>query len=248
MLVSDRGVRGVVLKLQGVLSRASFHGDEVVVGAGVSLTALIREAAAHDLGGLEFLAGIPASIGGALATRAGTREGSIMDVCTAIHYVHPDGTLGEFRSLGPVAGGQRFDVPAGAVIVSCRLQLVRRSAAAVWKDIKQRLRVRKASEPFALASVGFVWKNPRGAVAQRLIDGSGLRGKRINGAEISAKSSNLIINRGEAGPCDVLSLMEMTRDRVRSRFGVTLQPEIRLLGFPEMSDATEEPLELAAVS
>jgi UDP-N-acetylmuramate dehydrogenase len=246
MLVADQGIRGVVMKLQGILARAEFHGDEVVVGAGVSLSALTREAAAHDLGGLEFLAGIPATIGGALATRAGTREGSIMDLCSAIHYVHPDGTLGEFRPLGPISAGQRFDVPPGAVVVSCRLQLVRRPAATIWKDIKQRLRVRKASEPFALASVGFVWKNPYGAIAQRLIDGAGLRGKRLNGAEISAKSSNLIINRGGASPSDVVSLMEMTRERVRSRFGVTLQPEVRMLGFSDVPDVMEEPLELAA--
>ena len=248
MLVSDRGVQGVVLKLGGVLARAEFHGDEVVAGSGVSLSALTREAAAHDLGGLEFLAGIPATLGGALATQAGTHEGSIMDLCRAIHYLHPDGTLGEFRPRGSVAGGQRFDVPPGAVLVSCRLQLRRRPAATVWKDIKQRLRVRKASEPFALASVGFVWKNPRGARAQRLIDGAGLRGKRVNGAEISAKSSNLIINRGGATPSDVVSLMEMTRERVRSRFGLTLQPEIRMLGFSGALDVMEEPLELAALA
>src|SRR5262249_44809432 len=155
---------------------------------------------------------------------------------------------GEFRPLGPGAGGQRFDLPRGAVVVSCRLQLVPRPAATVWKDIKQRLRVRKASEPFALASVGFVWKNPRGMMARRLIDGGGLRGKRLNGAETSAKSSNLIINRGGAAPADVLALMEMTRERVRSRFGVMLQPEIRMLGFSDASDLAEEPLELAALA
>ena len=248
LLVSDRGVQGIVLKLQGVLARASFHGDEVVVGAGVSLSALTREAAAHDLGGLEFLAGIPATIGGALATRAGTREGSILDVCTVIHYLHPDGTLGEFRPHGPVGSGRRFDIPPGAIVVSCRLQLVRRPAAMVWKDIKQRLRVRKAAEPFALASVGYVWKNPSNATAQKLIDSSGLRGKRVNGAEISVKSSNLIINRGEATPNDIVALMEMTRDRVRSRFGVTLQPEIRMLGFADGVELVEEPLELAALA
>ncbi|PYO54007.1 MAG: UDP-N-acetylenolpyruvoylglucosamine reductase, partial [Candidatus Rokuibacteriota bacterium] len=95
MLVSDCGVQAVVLKLQGVLARAEFDGDRVLVGAGVSLSALIREAAARDLGGLECLAGIPATIGGALATGAGTSEGSVMDLCSAVHFLHPHGTVGE---------------------------------------------------------------------------------------------------------------------------------------------------------
>ena len=100
-----------------------------------------------------------------------------------------------------------------------------------------------------LLAVPVVAQQPSGnATAQKLIDSSGLRGKRVNGAEISAKSSNLIINRGEATPNDIVALMEMTRDRVRSRFGVTLQPEIRMLGFADGVDLVEEPLELAALA
>ncbi|MGH7185626.1 MAG: FAD-binding protein, partial [Pseudomonadota bacterium] len=93
VLFSDQTIHGVVLKLGGILSRAEFQGEEVAVGAGMSLSGLIREAAARDMGGLECLAGIPASIGGALAKNAGTRDGSILDFCTAIYYVHRDGTF-----------------------------------------------------------------------------------------------------------------------------------------------------------
>ena len=245
MLVSDEGVPGIVLKLEGVLGRAAFHGDEVIVGAGVSLSALAREAAAHDLGGLECLAGIPGTVGGALVTQAGTAEGTIVDLCSAIHYLYPDGTFGEFR---PLAHGvaNTFDLPHGAIVVSCRLQLDRRPGASVWREIRQRLKVRKSSEPFALASAGFVWKNPPASIARRLIDAAGLRGKRCNGAEISVKSSNFIINRGGAAPSDVLALMELTRDRVVARFGVALETEIQLLGFSASPAWVNEPLELAA--
>jgi UDP-N-acetylmuramate dehydrogenase len=246
VLVSDRGVPGLVLKLEGVLARAAFHGDEVVVGAGVTLSALVREAAARDLGGLECLAGIPATVGGALITQASTRDGSLMDLCSAVHFLYPDGTLGEFRPLAHTATGRTFDLPRGAIVVSCRLQLVRRPGAVVWKEIRQRLKLRKTSEPFALASAGFVWKNPSASIARRLIDGAGLRGKRCNGAEISAKSSNFIINRGGATPGDVLGLMQMTRERVQARFGIALETEIRMLGFSASPALATEPLELAA--
>ena len=246
MLVSDCGVQAVVLKLQGVLARAEFDGDRVLVGAGVSLSALIREAAARDLGGLECLAGIPATIGGALATGAGTSEGSVMDLCSAVHFLHPDGTVGEFRQLDHAGGAQTFDLPPGAILLGCRMQLVRRPGPTTLKEIKRRLKLRKASEPFALASAGFVWKNPPGTSAERLIDAVGLRGKRLNGAEISAKASNFIINRGGATQGDVVGLMEMTRERVEARFAVTLQTEIRMLGFPAAAAFPSVPLELAA--
>src|SRR6266498_3065099 len=124
MLVADCGVQAVVLKLQGVLARAEFDGDRVLVGAGVSLSGLIREEAARDMGGLECLAGIPATIGGALAMNAGTRDGSILDFCTAIYYVHRDGTFGEYRHMAQTTA--QFDLPEGAVLAGCRLRLVRR--------------------------------------------------------------------------------------------------------------------------
>jgi len=231
MLVSDSGLQAVVLKLEGILGRAEFKGDEVAVGAGMPLSALIREAAALGLGGLEHLAGIPATVGGALATNARALEGSLLDACTSITFLHPDGTVGEYRPSGPVGNGRGFDLPAGAVVVACRLQLVRRPAQRIHENLRLRMKVWKDTQPFALASAGYIWKNPSGDRAARLIETVGLRGKRVHGAEISSKSGNLIINRGGATHADVLALMEMTRDRVESRLGVTLQPEIKLLGM-----------------
>ena len=229
LLVKDRGIRGVILKLEGCLGRAEYHGEEAVAGAGVSLSSLIREAAALNLGGLEALVGIPATVGGALAMNASTVEGSIGDFVSAVYYLHPDGTLGEFK---PGAGMtfRAFNAPPRSVLIGCRLQLHRRPLPDIQKDIKQRLKVKKSTQPLALASAGWVWKHPPNDLATRLIEKAGLKGKRINGAEISSKHSNFIVNRGGAMAADVLALMEMTRERVHAHFGVTLEPEIRILG------------------
>src|SRR5919201_2029159 len=97
LLVRDRGVRGVVLKLEGALGRAEFRGEEAVAGAGVGLSALIREAAGLNLGGLESLVGIPATIGGALAMNARSVDGAVSDFVSAAYFLHPDGTLGEVK-------------------------------------------------------------------------------------------------------------------------------------------------------
>jgi UDP-N-acetylmuramate dehydrogenase len=241
MLISESPVPGVVLKLDGILSRAEFQGEEAAVGAGMTLSNLIREAAAHSLGGLEFLAGIPASIGSALLTNAGTRDGSIADICSAVYFAHRDGTMGEYRPMPHAVAS--FDLPPGAIVLGCRLRLARRSGREIHKSIQQRVKQRRSFQPFALASAGYIWKNPLGHSAQRLIELVGLRGKRINGAEISTKCANLIVNRGGAGPDDVLALMDMTRLRVEKQFGITLQPEIRMVGFA--GAATSEPIELA---
>src|SRR2546430_6223485 len=111
LLVRDRGVRGVVLRLEGCLGRAEFHGEEAIVGAGVSLSALIREAAALNLGGIECLVGVPATIGGALAMNAGTPDGWIGDFVSAVYFLHPDGTLGEFKPTEGAFSYRQFDHP-----------------------------------------------------------------------------------------------------------------------------------------
>src|SRR5207247_2087193 len=122
LLVRDRGVRGVVLRLEGCLGRAEFHGEEAIVGAGVSLSALIREAAALNLGGIECLVGIPATIGGALAMNAGTADGWIGDLVSAVYFLHPDGSLGEFKPTSGASTYRAFDAPPGALRIGGRLR------------------------------------------------------------------------------------------------------------------------------
>jgi UDP-N-acetylmuramate dehydrogenase len=230
VLVRDRGIRGVVLKLEGCLGRAEFRGEEALVGAGASLSALIREAAAANLGGIEALAGIPATVGGALATNAGSPDGAISDFVSAAYFLYPDGTLGECKPGTGTVAYRTFTVPPGAVLIGCRLRLTRRPFAEIQREIRARLKAKKASQPLALASVGQVWRDPPGQSACRLIERAGLRGRRVSGAEISAKHANYIVNRGGASAADVEALMALTRERVRAQFGVTLEPDLRILG------------------
>jgi UDP-N-acetylmuramate dehydrogenase len=230
LVVRDRGVRGVVLRLEGCLGRAEFHGEEAIAGAGVSLSALIREAAALNLGGIECLVGIPATIGGALAMNAGTADGYIGDFVSAVYYLHPDGTLGEFKPGGGTFTYRNFNAPPGSVLIGCRLRLHRRATAEIQKEMKQRLKVKKSTQPLALASAGCVWKNPAGDTAARMIEKCGLKGKRVNGAEISSKHANFIVNRGGATAADILALMDLTRERVQGHFSIALEQEIRVIG------------------
>src|SRR5438093_13721001 len=105
-----------------------------------------------------------------------------------------------------------------------------KTMAEIQKEMNQRHKEKKSTLPLAAASAGCVWKNPAGDVAARMIEKSGLKGKRINGAEISSKHANFIVNRGGATAADILALMDLTRERVQSHFSVTLENEIRILG------------------
>jgi UDP-N-acetylmuramate dehydrogenase len=231
VLIRDRGIRGVVVRLEGCLSRAEFHGEEAMVGAGMGVAALVRQAAALDLGGIEPMVGVPASVGGALMTNAGTEDGWIGDYVSAVYYLHPDGSLGEYKpSPVPETPERRLAIPAGVVVVGARIRFQSRPASDIQREIKQRLKHKNISQPLALAAGGPVWRDPAGHKAGKLIEKSGLRGKRIGSAEVSAKAPNFIINRGGAKAADILALMQLTRERVRTHFGITLEEDIRILG------------------
>jgi len=149
---------------------------------------------------------------------------------SAVYFLHPDGTMGEFKPGAGSFSYRMFAPPPGAVLIGARLGLHRRPYAEIQRDVKQRLKQKKASQPLALASAGCVWKNPPNDTAGRLIEKVGLRGKRHNGAEISAKHANFIVNRGGATAADIKALMDMMRERVQNQFAVALEPEIRMLG------------------
>ncbi|HEV8307003.1 MAG TPA: UDP-N-acetylmuramate dehydrogenase [Methylomirabilota bacterium] len=230
VLVKDRGIRGIVIKLEGCLGRMEFHGEEVTIGGGAGLSTMIREAASLGLGGVECLVGIPATIGGALAMNAGTQDGSIGDFVSAVYFLHADGTIGELKPSTGTFAYRTFSFPPGSILLGVRLTLHRKPQKEIYAEIKARLKQKKSTQPLALASAGCVWKNPSFDQAGKLLEKAGLKGKRVGAAEISAKHANFIVNRGGATAADVLALMELALERVHKQTGIQLQPELRICG------------------
>jgi UDP-N-acetylmuramate dehydrogenase len=230
VLVRDKGIRGIVIKLEGCLGRMEFHGEEVTIGGGAGLSTMIREAAALGLGGAECLVGIPATIGGALAMNAGTPDGAIGDFVSAVYFLHPDGTIGELKPAPGTFGYRTFSYPPGAILLGARLQLHRKPQKEILAEIKARLKQKKATQPLALAAAGVVWKGVGADPAAKLLEKAGLKGKRIGSAEVSAKHPNFIVNRGGATAADILALIEMAFERVFNQSGVRLTPDLRVLG------------------
>jgi UDP-N-acetylmuramate dehydrogenase len=228
-LVRDGGIRGMVIlpeKFQD-LERA---GDAVTAGAGVRTSRLLAFCSKQGLAGLEFLSGIPGSVGGAVWGNAGAWGGATADRLAQVELVTEEGDdLRLGREVIPFAY-RASAFPRGAVIVRATFALAPGDPTAIRQQISRWLIQRNASQPAQFRSAGSIFKNPPGDYAGRLVDAAGVKGTRIGGAMISEKHGNFFVNLGEARAADVLALVALARERVRATAGMTLELEIRVVG------------------
>jgi len=228
-LVRDGGIRGMVI-LPGKFQDLEREGDEVAAGAGVRISRLLAFCSKQGLTGLEFLSGVPGTVGGAVWGNAGAWGGATADRLARVQLVTQEGDdliLG--REVIPFA--YRFSgFPRGAVIVRATFALAPGDPTAIRQQISRWLVQRNASQPVEFRSAGSIFKNPPGDYAGRLVDAAGVKGTRIGGAMISEKHGNFFVNLGEARAADVLALVALARERVRATAGIDLELEIRVVG------------------
>ena len=239
LLVADRGYAGVVLKLDSALQyvegpTAESGGHvEVVAGAGLPLPRLATFVADAGLSGLEFACGIPGTVGGGVAMNAGAHGGWLGQAVDAVELAGPWG-VGWVQASEFEWSYRRCGLPPASMVTAVRLRLLPSTREAVVGRHRVLLRVRRLSQPRGVRTFGSTFKNPPGDSAGRLLDHAGMKGVYRGGAEISSVHANFIVNHGDATAADVLVLMAMMRQAVERRFGVSLEPEVRLLGaaFP----------------
>lgn len=230
LLVRDGGFRGVVLCLAGPLfSRVEVGGERLRCGAGAKLKAVANEAKRHGLGGLEFLEGIPGSVGGALRMNAGAMGAATFEVLEAVRYMDDQGQIHE-RPVEQVEVRYR-SCPFFKEHIA--LEAVFRGVPASREAIEQRMqecsRKRWDSQP-AAPSAGCMFKNPTAIPAGKLIDELGLKGTRVGGARVSEEHGNFLVNDGNATAQDVLALIEIIKERAKSERGINLETEVEILG------------------
>ncbi len=231
VLVSDAGVRGVVVKLSGVLLGLQTSGSEITAAAGESLGAISHLAADAGLSGLEFSAGIPGTVGGAAIMNAGTQGGEMAQVVSWVEVADPNG---EVVRLSPEQAG--FDYrrsrlrEAGRLVCRVGLRLAPADPREVHRRVCEILQRRVGKQPLAARSAGCIFKRPAGDYAGRLVEAVNGKGLRVGGAMVSPKHANFIVNIGQARAQDVLELARLVQSRVREEFGVDLETEICLLG------------------
>jgi UDP-N-acetylmuramate dehydrogenase len=240
VLVSDRGVRGVVLKLGRSFGELEWQSDDdgmrVRAGAAAPFKKLVMDAAGRQLTGLEFAEGIPGSIGGGLLMNAGAFGGEIGSVVTGIVGVAPDSGERYLPRSELRFGYRRFDLPPNLIVTHVHFALARGDAHAIRATMAEAKRKRDAKQPLGWPNAGSIFKNPPGDYAGRLIEGLGLKGRRVGGAMISEQHANFIVNVGDATAADVKRLMDEVADTVWRARAIRLVPEIKLVGDWEAAE------------
>ncbi|WP_137178412.1 UDP-N-acetylmuramate dehydrogenase [Roseomonas sp. AR75] len=230
LIVRDGGVRGVVVKLAGrAFGSIDTDGEGIVVGAAALDTTVAEHAAASGLGGLEFLCGIPGTIGGAVAMNAGAYGSEIKDVLDWAEVATPAGLLRLTASeLG--FAYRKAALPQGGIVVRARLRGAPGDAAAIASRMAEIRAAREATQPVRSRTGGSTFKNPPGHRAWQLVDEAGCRGLRYGGAQVSALHANFLLNTGGATAADIEGLGEQVRARVKAATGVELEWEIKRIG------------------
>ena len=228
LLVSDAGVQGVVVHVGEALGGMEVTGTLIRAGAGAQLSAVARSAREHSLSGFEFAHGIPGSLGGAVVMNAGAYGGELRDVVECVRYLDENGALCETVDPGFSYRHSMFS-DRNCTVLSALLRLTPGDALAIAGRMAELSEQRREKQPLEWPSAGSTFKRPAGGFAAAMIDGAGCKGLTVGGAQVSEKHAGFIINRGGATCDDVLRLMELVKARVREKYGVELEPEVRII-------------------
>ncbi len=238
LLVRDGGVRGAVISLRHLDAISIAHEYRAIGGAyavivaeaGVPLARVLNFAVEKGLTGMEFSAGIPGTVGGALCMNAGTAQGEIGDVVDSVTLLSPDGELLERRRDEMAFGYRSASVPSGHAVLAARMILRHGDKDRIRSRVKEIMQQRAERQPIGLPSAGSVFKNPLDDAAGKLIESAGLKGFTVGSAQVSEKHANFIVNLGGATAADVIKLMEIVKARVLEVHRVRLETEIKIIG------------------
>lgn len=232
LIIRDGGLPGVTLRLPARgFGGVTVEADGVIAGATALDATVAEHAAAAGLAGLEFLSGIPGSIGGAIAMNAGAYGREIVDVLDWAEIATPDGLL-LLDAVGLKLAYRHAELPPRGVVSRARLRATRGDAAAITARMAEIKASREAAQPIRSRTGGSTFRNPPGHKAWALIDAAGCRGLRLGGAQVSEKHTNFLLNTGGATAADLESLGEQVRARVLEHSGIGLDWEIKRIGVP----------------
>ena len=235
LLVADGGLRAVVMRIGARFAEVIVHSDgSVSAQAGATNAKVARAALDASLSGFEFAAGIPGSIGGAAIMNAGAYGGELRDIATHVTCLTKEGAIVRLTA-DEAAWGYRHSRMAddGSIVLGLDMQLQPASADDVRARMAELAHRRSDKQPLDLPSAGSTFKRPEGHFAGKLIQDAGMQGYTVGGAQVSKKHAGFVVNVGGATASDVLQVIDDVRSRVFDEFGVRLEPEVRLWGFPE---------------
>ena len=231
LLVGDKGIRGVVIEMTDPMGNIEVDGTKITAQAGAMLSKIANTAASNGLGGMEFAAGIPGSVGGAVVMNAGAYDGEMKDIIEKVYVLNENGAQLELGRDALDLGYRHSCIPEKKYIVTkVVLELVPRNEAEIRSEMKELNEKRAEKQPLQYPSAGSTFKRPEGYFAGKLIMDAGLRGYQVGGAQVSEKHCGFVINKGDATAADICQLMQDVSDKVQAQFGVVLEPEVKMIG------------------
>jgi UDP-N-acetylmuramate dehydrogenase len=230
LLVSDRGMRGLVVRLGDGFGQIKIEDTKVVAGAGAAFGALVEAVVDRGLEGLEFGEGIPGTVGGGLVMNAGAFGGEIAKVVTLVHGVTEAGEAIALTKDDVKFAYRRTELPNHFIITRVDFELAHGDRERLMTRVAELKAKRASRQPRGVPNAGSIFKNPPGNFAGKLLEGAGLKGTRLGGAAFSDQHANFIVNLGGAQAAEVLALIDIARTKVKEQSGVLLEPEVRLVG------------------
>ena len=231
LLVRDKGIRGLVIKLGNMLRDIEIDGKVLTFGSGVSLAMASKKAAELGLSGMEFAVGIPGSIGGAVYMNAGAYDGEMAKVVKSVRVMDAAGNVSELAAEELDFGYRHSALQgSGKIVTSVTVELVARDKQAIADKMADFSNRRITKQPLELPSAGSMFKRPPGYFAGTLIDQTGLKGYTVGGAQVSTKHAGFVVNIGGATAADVLQLISDVQAKVFAAHSVKLEPEVLVLG------------------
>ena len=231
LLAGDGGYRGAVIEIGRQMDAITVDGDRVTVQAGALLSKAASLACQASLTGMEFAAGIPGSLGGAVVMNAGAYGGEMKDIVRTVRLLTPEGEITE-RTAGQMQFGYRTSCVAaeGAVVLSAVLQLRQGEVSEIRATMGALKEKRVTKQPLEYPSAGSTFKRPEGYFAGKLIEDAGLRGYRVGDAQVSEKHCGFVVNRGHATAADVMAVIRHVQQTVKEQYQVELETEVKMLG------------------
>ncbi len=233
ILIRDGGIPGITIRLGKAFSGIEIDGEQVRAGAAAADVNVARRAAEAGVGGLEFLVGIPGTMGGALRMNAGAYGTEIKDVFQSAEAITSDGERVSLALTEMGFGYRRCTVPSSQIFIGATLRGISGDVAEIQARMKEIQENREATQPVRERTGGSTFANPEGHSAWALVDAAGCRGLKIGGAMVSEAHTNFLINTGDATALDIETLGEEVRRRVKEDTGIDLHWEIRRLGVPK---------------
>lgn len=231
LLVGDRGMDGIVLQIYKNMNKITSSKNEITAQAGALLSSIAKEAQKQGLTGFEFAGGIPGTFGGAITMNAGAYGGEMIQVLKEATVLTREGEILNL-SAGELELGYRTSnvIKCGYTVLSGTISLKKGDPSEIKKQMDEYTLARKTKQPLELPSAGSTFKRPEGYFAGKLIDDAGLRGYQVGGARVSDKHCGFVVNQENATARDVLQLIEDVQKKVKEKFGVDLEPEVKRVG------------------